>query len=136
MMLTTADCVKRFRFQPDGSGREAAIFARRGVGDVDRDQADELIGGYGPPADASQAQVPFALDWDDAGALPDGAARPRAAGYPQGDLDPGLEPLLAAYSQPITLHATSTRSAPSGYRAQDFAGVDPEPSFRLLAGYL
>jgi hypothetical protein len=127
---------EEFRFRPDGRGRKAAIVARRAVSDVDEDEADEMIAGYGLPADASQAQVPFALDWDDANEryrlVPLELEPP---GRSPAERDPGLEPLLVAYSTRIRLRDRDTGRELRGYRTQDFA-VDSEPAFRLLAGYL
>jgi hypothetical protein len=128
---------ERFRFQPDDTGRAAALFERRGIGDVDDDQAQELIGGYGRYSDgSSEAQLPFALEWDDADEryrMVSLQLEPPA--LPRPPRDPRLEPLFAAYSEPITLRDRDSGHELSGYRAQDFA-VDSEPVFRLLAGYL
>jgi hypothetical protein len=114
---------ERFRFQPTS---DTAVFKRRFVGDLDDNGQHELIGGFGIPNQASEALLPFTLQWD--------------AGDSRYELDPLLtrpprlqagdrprneaRPFLAAYRTPLALR--DARHRLQGYRAQDFV-VTSEP---------
>jgi hypothetical protein len=117
---------KRLDFQPEQPGW---VFSYRYHGDIDGDGDAELIGGYGDPRDASQAQIPFMLDWDEAGdryrLTTLQAVAPPHVGAPR----PSAQPFLAAYARPMTL--TDGRARLSGHRVQDFAVVKPQ---RVVTG--
>lgn len=110
----------RFRFQPDKPGH---VFQFRFLGDVDGDGEEELVGGYGVPGEASQALLPFMIDWDEgrsryrltslqpAPALP--VATPSALGVP----------FVETYKRRLDLR--DGQLSLSGYRVQDFAIVRP-----------
>jgi hypothetical protein len=116
----------RFRFQPD---RPGLVYQHRYLGDIDGDGEEELVGGWGVPGEASQALLPFMVDWDEganryrltslqpAPALP--VATPSALGVP----------FVATYKQRLDLR--DGKQALSGYRVQDFAIVKPS---RLVTG--
>jgi hypothetical protein len=53
---------RRVSFEPDGP---RAVFEFASVADIDADGAAEVVGGYALAAEARQAPVPFAVDWDD-----------------------------------------------------------------------
>jgi hypothetical protein len=55
---------RAFAFEPRLLGDEQTVFQFRGVGDIDGDGADELVGGYGTEAIRGEMLIPFALDWD------------------------------------------------------------------------
>ncbi len=116
----------RFRFQPD---RPGLVYQHRYLGDIDGDGEEEVVGGWGVPGEASQALLPFMVDWDEGAgryrltslqpspALP--AATPSALGVP----------FVEAYKRRLDLRdGTQTLS---GYRVQDFAVVKPS---RLISG--
>jgi hypothetical protein len=117
---------QRLDFQPEQPGW---VFSYRYHGDVDGDGDAELIGGYGDPRDAAQAQIPFMLDWDE------GSERYRLTALQAvppphvGAARPSAQPFLAAYARPVTL--TDGRARLSGHRVQDFAVVKPQ---RIVAG--
>lgn len=133
---------ERFRFQPDGSGTEAARFLvteigdRTSVGDIDRDGADEFVGGFGLPGEASEAMVPFALDWNNAKGRyrmvsllrepPAVSARTKV---------PELSAQRSAYTRPITFRDSDSGIRLRGYRVQAFY-VDADPALRLVTGHL
>jgi hypothetical protein len=117
---------KRLVFQPEQPGW---VFSYRYHGDVDGDGDAELIGGYGDPRDASQAQIPFMLDWDEAGERYRLTALQAVPPPRVGATRPSAEPFLAAYARRVTL--TDGRTRLSGHRVQDFAVVKPQ---RVVAG--
>jgi hypothetical protein len=116
----------RFRFQPD---RPGLVYQHRYLGDIDGDGEEELVGGWGVPGEASQALLPFMVDWDEGGnryrltslqpapALP--IAKPSALGVP----------FVETYKRRLDL--SDGAQTLSGYRVQDFAIVKPS---RLVTG--
>jgi hypothetical protein len=115
---------ERLRFRPREPGW---VFSFRYLGDIDGDGDAELIGGYGDPRDASQAQIPFMIDWGGGRyrITPLLAEPPEPIGTPR----PSAAPFLAAYDRQVTLTDGSLRLA--GYRAQDFAVTTPA---RIVTG--
>ena len=131
------------RFQPPGVGRTAAewrdLNARPLGKDYDLDGSNEVIGGYAIAGQATEALVPFAIDWED-------------GRYQLVALTPD-KPLLAtrglrrqdirfrreAYQRPLVFaNAVGDRHFRhlgfAGHRVQSFALVEtPRP--RLLTGY-
>ena len=116
----------RFSFQPD---RPGLVYQHRFLGDIDGDGEEELVGGWGVPGEASQALLPFMVDWDEganryrltslqpAPALP--IATPSALGVP----------FVETYKRRLDLR--DGKQTLSGYRVQDFAIVKPS---RLVTG--
>jgi hypothetical protein len=116
----------RFRFQPEQPG---LVYQHRFLGDIDGDGEEELVGGWGVPGEASQALLPFMVDWDEGGnryrltslqpapALP--VATPSALGVP----------FVETYKRRLDLR--DGKQTLSGYRVQDFAIVKPS---RLVTG--
>jgi hypothetical protein len=115
---------ERLRFRPREPGW---VFSFRFLGDIDGDGDAELIGGFGDPRDASQAQIPFMIDW--------GGGRYRITALlakppePVGATRPSAAPFLSAYRRPVALTDGALRLA--GYRVQDFAVTKPA---RIVAG--
>jgi hypothetical protein len=119
---------ERFRFQPDAPG---LVFRYRYLGDLDGDGEQELVGGYGVPGEASEALLPFVVDWDEGHgryrltslqlSAPVPVATPSALGVPY----------VAAYRRRLDLRDRSRHLSLSGYRVQDFAVVAPS---RLIGG--
>jgi hypothetical protein len=116
--------VRGLAFEPRRLGDEELLFQFRGIGDIDGDGAEELIGGYGTPAIRGELLLPFAVDWDtDSGrykliALT--AVPPKFATRARGE---DVEGLRAAYGRPLTLtnrpeNTSSVRL--EGHPAQDF----------------
>ena len=133
---------ERFSFQPDGSGAKAARFliteigGRTSVGDIDRDGADEFVGGYALPGEASEAMVPFALDWDNAqGRYRMVSLLPEPPPVSERTKVPELSAQRAAYTRPITFRDSESGVALRGYRVQAFY-VETEPALRLITGHL
>jgi hypothetical protein len=128
---------EEFSFQPDATGGEAARVLLRDdivAGDIDRDGVDEFIGAYAQPGSASEAGLPFALDWNDA----EGRYRIvslLSAPPTVSSRSEKLAALAPAYTQPITLRDPEEEIELSGYRVQDFF-VDREPALRLVTGHL
>jgi len=116
----------RFRFQPEQPG---LVYQHRYLGDIDGDGEEELVGGWGVPGEASQALLPFMVDWDEGAnryrltslqpspALP--VAAPSALGVP----------FVDTYKRRLDLR--DGKQSLSGYRVQDFAIVKPS---RLVTG--
>jgi hypothetical protein len=121
-----------FRFQPDTG--KTAVFRYRFLGDLDRDGDDELIGGYGRPAEYSEAYLPFALFWDD------GSGRYRVTALQTQPPDryaavpprPNARTFRAGYREQVTFRDESEHLSMIGYRLQDFA-VTEAPA-RLIGG--
>lgn len=116
--------VKGLDFEPARLGDEELLFQFRGIGDIDGDGAEELIGGYGTPAIRGELLIPFAVEWDaDAGGyrlIALTSTPPEFATAPRGEDVRGLRD---AYRRRLTLtnraeNAASVRLA--GYPAQDF----------------
>jgi hypothetical protein len=113
---------ERFRFQPDAPG---LVFRFRYLGDLDGDGEEELIGGYGVPGEASEALLPFTVDWDEGRGryrltslqltAPVPVATPSALGVPY----------VAAYRRRLDLRDRDRRLSLAGFRVQDFAVVEP-----------
>jgi hypothetical protein len=116
--------VRALGFEPQPLGDEELLFQFRGIGDIDGDGAEELIGGYGTPAIRGELLLPFAVDWDsDTGgyrliALTSEAPTFRTSGRGQ-----DVAGLRAAYRKRLTLR-NRLGNAPSvnlgGYPVQDF----------------
>lgn len=131
------------RFQPKGTGPTAAEWRELGAGaplaaDYDKDGSNEVIAGYAIPAQATEAFVPFAIDWNN------GRYRLLSLTPDKPDLSRrGLQPSALtfrrqAYREPRTFaNAVGGRFRAlevSGYRVQTFALVE-EPRRLLLTGY-
>ena len=116
--------VKGLHFEPRPLGDEALLFQFRGVGDIDGDGAEELIGGYGTPAIRGELLVPFAIDWDaDTGGYRLIALTPAPAEFRSRAKGEDVKGLRAAYSRRLTLANRSGNPASvklAGYPAQDF----------------
>jgi hypothetical protein len=115
---------ERLRFQPSQSGW---VFSFRYLGDIDGDGDAELIGGYGNPRAASQAELPFMVDWS--GGRYRITALQAAPPKPVGATRPSAAPFLAAYARKVTLTGRSASLA--GYRVQDFTVTTPA---RIVTG--
>jgi hypothetical protein len=116
----------RFRFQPD---RPGLVYQHRFLGDIDGDGEEELVGGWGVPGEASQALLPFMVDWDE------GANRYRLTSLQPAPALPVATPsalgvaFVEAYNRRLDLR--DGKQTLSGYRVQDFAIVKPS---RLVTG--
>jgi hypothetical protein len=123
--------VRALRFAPTGA---RAVFQYRATTDVDFDGADEVVGGYGDPAKARAALVPFAIDWDTAAgryrlvALDLG---PPALSRPQHSL--AESQYRDVYDAAKTFTDATDHLSLTGHRVQDFI-VSPPPH-RLVAGW-
>jgi hypothetical protein len=121
-----------FHFRP----REEGVYQYRGLGDVDGDGAEEMVGGYGTRLIPGELLVPFVLDWDeDTGAyrlVSLAPERPRLAMRP---LDPEARRLRREYLEPLDMpdHRQGAKLMVGGYRAQDFAVTE---DYRLLSAYV
>jgi hypothetical protein len=136
----------RFRPKPIESGdqKHPSALVKLGAGaslatDYDEDGSNEVVAGYAIPAEATQAFVPFGIDWED-------------GGYRLVSLEPNPPKLSdrgltakavafrdEAYEQRRTFEnevreQSFGRLSLTGFRVQAFAFVE-KPRTRLLTGY-
>jgi hypothetical protein len=135
---------EELHFQPRGIGEKAAEWRILQAGatpsaDYDQDGSPEVVAGYARPSQATEALLPFGIDWGDDGyeLVPLTSTKPglgsrgldaRTIGYRR-----------EAYETPITLRNAVNDPRFSGlklkgYRVQTFA-LAQRPSPRLLTGY-
>ena len=118
------ELVRALTFEPRLLGDEEALFQFRGIGDIDGDGAEELVGGYGTPAIRGELLMPFVVDWDsDARRYRLIALTAEPPTFVTGARGDDVEGLRSAYAKRLTLanrrgNRPATRLA--GYPAQDF----------------
>ncbi len=123
--------VERFRFRPDSPG---AQFQFRELARLGGGGGVKLVGGYGFPAEASLALLPFIVYWDaDSGNYRIKALQDELPELSEGvSPEPTARPYLAAYRERITLGDRDQGLSISGHRVQDFAVTRDPP--RLVSG--
>ena len=111
---------ERFRFRPDADG---AVFQYRGLDQLSGGSGEKLVGGYGFPAQASRALLPFIVYWDGGSSeyriesLQDEPPELSQGVKPK----PAARPYLHEYREQVTLRDNHQDLSLNGYRVQDFA---------------
>jgi hypothetical protein len=133
----------KLHFRPAGIGSKAAEWRVLGAGaasstDYDEDGAPEVIAGYALPSEATEALLPFGIDWEGHYRLVSLTPhKPRLGTY---GLDARTRRFRReAYETPITLRTAVSEPGfgglqLKGYRVQAFA-LAQKPAPRLLTGY-
>jgi hypothetical protein len=126
-------------FQPEKVEGQLVIYQHRDVGDIDGDNADELVGGWGTSAIPGELLIPSAVDWDPSD------DRYRLVPLTRGPAelstkarDDDAAGLRAAYGSRLTLRDAARdsdggREELPGFEAQDFT-VSPSHQV-LIAAY-
>jgi hypothetical protein len=118
------ELVRGLSFEPRLLGDEEALFQFRGVGDIDGDGAEELIGGYGTPAIRGELLIPFVVDWDsDARRYRLIALTPDPPEFATDARGEDAEGLRSTYGKRLTLvnrRGNTPGARLTGYPAQDF----------------
>jgi hypothetical protein len=126
-------------FQPEKVDGQLVVYQHRDVGDIDGDNADELVGGWGTSAIPGELLIPSAVDWDPSDdryrLVPLTRGPAELSTKARGEDAAGLR---GAYGSRLTLKdaardSDGAREELPGFEAQDFT-VSPSHQV-LIAAY-